>query len=76
MNSLQRGALVLLLAAFFAHDGVAAGTKTYSAIVRLTGSDSKTVSVEAKDYQEAKERIRGMYCGGIDCIVEGPWERH
>ena len=48
------------------------GMKSFEAVI--TGSAH--VTVLAKDFHDAQDKIKAIYCGGRDCILEGPWEKH
>jgi hypothetical protein len=46
--------------------------KSFEAVIR----GSTHVTVFAKSFYDARDKIRAIYCGGTDCISEGPWESH
>jgi hypothetical protein len=69
-------ALMLFCAIASAHSAIEP-LKRYNAIIRNTNGTTAQVSIEAKNYFEAKDQIPNRYCGGdSSCIVEGPWEAH
>jgi hypothetical protein len=53
-----------------------AATKTFEATIRYPGGSQGRVTIEASDSFMAKDQIIARYCGGMDCIIQGPWERH
>lgn len=46
--------------------------KSYEAVIR----GSTHVTVFATSFYDARDKIKNIYCGGTDCILEGPWESH
>ena len=55
---------------------LAAATKTFEATIRYPGGGQGRITVDAPNYFQAKDQIIARYCGGANCIIAGPWERH
>jgi hypothetical protein len=47
--------------------------QTFHARVRLPNGEPQEVQVRATSQQNAVSMIIAQYCGGKNCIIEGPW---